>query len=98
MFDWLRLIKSDVEVKELFQVPDLETGNMRSLLDPLNDIEEEMFRNFMKRLHAVFKFAKERDVRVMVDAEQTYLQPAISRLTMEMMQIYNKVWDHVFKL
>ena len=40
-------------------------------------------------MNTVFQAAKELDVRCMVDAEQTYFQPAIARIAMEMMKKYN---------
>ena len=49
-----------------------------------------MFRNMMRRLHTICKFANEKDVRILIDAEQTYFQPAINRITLEMMRKYNK--------
>merc|ERR1711997_267705 len=43
----------------------------------------------VNRLHTIFKYAKNQNVRVMVDAEQSYFQPAIHRLAVEMMRSYN---------
>ena len=42
------------------------------------------------------QYCAEKDVRVMIDAEQSYFQPAITRLTMEMMRKYNKQKAIVF--
>jgi len=79
----------DHHLQEKFQVPNLITGRMEPLISDLTEEEEEQFRNCIQRMNTLFTAAKELDVRVMVDAEQTYFQPAISRITMEMMKKYN---------
>jgi len=93
--DWSSLVKQKNDGPGgIFLVPILKTGKMEKLITEddegaLTALEEEQFMNMVSRLHTLFKYAKEQDVRVQVDAEQSYFQPAIHRLTMEMMREYN---------
>ncbi|KAB7495097.1 Proline dehydrogenase 1, mitochondrial [Armadillidium nasatum] len=96
LFSWSGLIDTNILLQDLFKVPNLHSGKLERIISALTNEEEEMFRNMMRRLHTIFKYAKEKDVRVMVDAEQTYFQPAISRLTMELMKKYNQEKAIVF--
>lgn len=96
LFSWSGLIDANILLSDLFHVPSLNSGHMEPIISALTREEEEMFKNMMRRLHTIFQYARECDVRVMVDAEQTYFQPAISRLTLEMMKKYNQEKAIVF--
>lgn len=89
LFPWSGLLDVDSNLSETFRVPCLKEKRMVRLLSQLSKKEEEMFRNMVRRLNTLVRTANELDVRIMIDAEQTYFQPAISRLTMELMQKYN---------
>ncbi|XP_063219088.1 proline dehydrogenase 1, mitochondrial-like [Bacillus rossius redtenbacheri] len=90
LFPWSGIIDENQQLSETFRVPDLKTGRMVRLITQLSSKEEEMFRNMIRRINTLCKMAAALDVRIMVDAEQTYFQPAISRITLEMMRKYNK--------
>jgi len=96
LFSWSGLIDANMLLNDVFKVPSLQTGRMEPLISALSAEEEEMASNMMRRLNTIFSAARDLDVRVMVDAEQTYFQPAISRLTMELMRKYNKEKAIVF--
>ncbi|RLU17231.1 hypothetical protein DMN91_011300 [Ooceraea biroi] len=89
LFPWSGILDENYELSETFQVPDIKTGKMVQLMSQLTSKEEEMFRNMIRRLNNIVSVADSLDVRIMIDAEQTYFQPAISRLTLEMMRKYN---------
>ncbi|XP_058822312.1 proline dehydrogenase 1, mitochondrial isoform X1 [Topomyia yanbarensis] len=89
LFPWTGIINEDCELSETFRVPDPVSGQMRRLISQIPPKEEEMFRNMIRRLNTIVKTAQDLDVRIMIDAEQTYFQPAISRITLEMMRKYN---------
>lgn len=90
LFPWSNILDKDMGLSDSFRVPDPKTGQMRRLISQISPKEEEMFRNMLRRLNSIIKVANERDVRIMIDAEQTYFQPAISRICLEMMRRYNK--------
>lgn len=89
LFPWSGIVDENFQLSDTFRVPSLKEGKMVRLISQLSSKEEEMFRNMIRRLNTLIKTAKDLDVRVMIDAEQTYFQPAISRITLEMMRKYN---------
>ncbi|XP_023933736.1 proline dehydrogenase 1, mitochondrial isoform X2 [Bicyclus anynana] len=90
LFPWSNILDKDMGLSDSFRVPDPKTGQMRRLISQISPKEEEMFRNMLRRLNNIIKVANDHDVRIMIDAEQTYFQPAISRICLEMMRRYNK--------
>ena len=59
MFSWSGLIDSNLLMREAFQVPNLKTGKMESMIDVLTEKEEEQFRNMLTRLNTIMTAAKE---------------------------------------
>lgn len=96
LFPWSNIVDETGQLSDTFRVPDPKTGQMRRLISQIAPNEEEMFRNMIRRLNTIVKAAQDLDVRIMIDAEQTYFQPAISRITLEMMRKYNKEKAIVF--
>ena len=65
-----------------------ETGPLaQSILD---SEEVQLLRAMIRRLETLSKVAEENNVRLMVDAEQTYFQPAIDNLIVNLQRRFNK--------
>lgn len=90
MLDWNRLMDERMKISDLLVVPNLQTGQLEPLLSRFTEEEERQMKRMLQRLDVLAKHAVENGVRLMVDAEQTYFQPAISRLTVEMKRSFNR--------
>lgn len=53
MFSWSGLIDMNHLLSDIFKMPNLQTGQMKTLITALTDEEEEMFKNMMRRLHTI---------------------------------------------
>ncbi|XP_062890128.1 proline dehydrogenase 1, mitochondrial-like isoform X2 [Mobula hypostoma] len=87
--DWNNLIDNRTKVAKLFVFPNLKTGKVEPLLLKFTEEEELQMKRMLQRMDILAKKAMEMGVCLMVDAEQTYFQPAISRLTLEMQRKFN---------
>jgi proline dehydrogenase len=56
---------------------------------PFTKTEEQEWSRVMARYHEVCKLAKAKDVEVLIDAEETWMQNAADELVEEMMKTYN---------
>ncbi|KAJ3605082.1 hypothetical protein NHX12_027132 [Muraenolepis orangiensis] len=96
LLDWNSLIDDTTEIANLLMVPNLESGKLEPLLKKFTAEEERQMKRMLQRVDVLAKHAVQHGVRLMVDAEQTYFQPAISRLTVEMQRIFNREKATIF--
>ncbi|XP_030291941.1 proline dehydrogenase 1, mitochondrial isoform X2 [Sparus aurata] len=96
LLDWNSLINDTTKISNLLMVPNLETGHLEPLLNKFTAEEERQMKRMLQRVDVLAKHALENGVRLMVDAEQTYFQPAISRLTLEMQRKFNREKPIIF--
>ncbi|XP_030671656.1 proline dehydrogenase 1, mitochondrial isoform X2 [Nomascus leucogenys] len=89
LLDWSSLIDSRTKLSKHLVVPNTQTGQLEPLLSRFTEEEELQMTRMLQRMDVLAKKATEMGVRLMVDAEQTYFQPAISRLTLEMQRKFN---------
>ncbi|XP_056385691.1 proline dehydrogenase 1, mitochondrial [Hyla sarda] len=90
LLDWNSLIDNRTKLSKLLLVPNLQSGQIEPLLTRFTEEEDRQMKRMLQRMDVLAKKALETGVRLMVDAEQTYFQPAISRLTLEMQRKFNK--------
>ncbi|XP_071619067.1 proline dehydrogenase 1, mitochondrial [Heliangelus exortis] len=90
LLDWNSLIDSRTKLSKLLLVPNMKTGQLEPLLSRFTEEEDLQMKRMLQRMDVLAKRASEKGVRLMVDAEQSYFQPAISRLTLEMQRRFNR--------
>ncbi|XP_047236638.1 proline dehydrogenase 1, mitochondrial [Girardinichthys multiradiatus] len=96
ILDWISLIDDRVWIPDLLFVPNVKLGELEPLLKNFTAEDENQLKRTLQRLDVLAKCALENGVRLMVDAEQTYFQPAISKLTLDLQRIYNREKPIVF--
>ncbi|RLN88717.1 hypothetical protein BBJ28_00015547 [Nothophytophthora sp. Chile5] len=71
---------------------ELTMGPLTQFIDeqPLSANEKTQLRNMIHRLESLANEASARGVKLMVDAEQTYMQPGIDHLTLGLQRQYNR--------
>ncbi|XP_004592136.2 proline dehydrogenase 1, mitochondrial [Ochotona princeps] len=89
LLNWSSLIDSRTRLSKHLVVPNVQTGQLEPLLSRFTEEEEMQMTRLLQRMDVLAKRAVELGVRLMVDAEQSYFQPAISRLTLEMQRKFN---------
>jgi len=61
----------------------------------LSENEIQQVKNLMRRTENLAEQAAKRNVRLMIDAEQTYFQPAIDHVVLQLQRKFNRVEERV---
>lgn len=62
----------------------------------LDENERQLLKRMRERIHGLAALAHTLGVRIMIDAEHTYFQPAIDYITVDLAKTFNKTYPVVF--
>ncbi|VDN56363.1 unnamed protein product [Dracunculus medinensis] len=96
-YNWGKLLDQPKMLRQIFQVFNIKSHKMEPLLSNLSDTEENEFENMVERIVRLAEYARRKGIRITIDAEQTYFQPAIAKITLAMMRKYNTKEGHIFQ-
>ncbi|XP_057294368.1 proline dehydrogenase 1, mitochondrial-like isoform X1 [Hydractinia symbiolongicarpus] len=97
VIEWHNFLTPQLQLAKLFRAKPTVKGELSSeIILTLTNTELKEMENMIERLLTIAERAKEKNVRLMVDAEQTYFQPAITRITLEAMRMFNRDKPIVF--
>jgi proline dehydrogenase len=94
-----------IEWTEYLKVEDLQTRpffvktkstEQKGILPCLDADQLRQFENLMSRIDKLADVAQKSKVRLMIDAEQTYFQPGIDHVVMNLQRKYNKNFPVIF--
>lgn len=92
IIDYMRAIEGNhMRPESLTELLARFNGLNQTDINTLDEDEEEMLFNLMRRVNRIAAYASQvGGARCMIDAEQTYMQPAINMIAMELMRKYNR--------
>jgi len=91
IIDYMRQIEGHSRAESLTDLLRRFNSLSKAHINPLDEDEEEMLFNLMRRVNRIAAYASQvGGARCMIDAEQTYMQPAINMIAMELMRQYNR--------
>lgn len=91
IIDYMRQVEGYTRAETLTGLLERFNSLGQAHISPLDEDEEEMLFNLMRRVNRIAAYASQiGGARCMIDAEQTYMQPAINMIAMELMSRYNK--------
>lgn len=91
IIEWHNFLTPQLQLSKLFRAKPKVKGTVgNEVIASLSQNELKEVENMLDRMMTISQRAKERGVCLMVDAEQTYFQPAITRITLEAQRRFNK--------
>ena len=79
-----------VDVSDIFSFSNPTCRSLFSSPSAFNQSDVKLFDSAMDHLHSLCTYASKKQVRIMIDAEQSYFQPAIDDMAISLSKYYNR--------